>query len=76
MPSEQTAERARKIIADILSIDVSSLSDSSDITSFESWDSMAQVRIIAELEDALECSIPIEKIKLLKKVEDFLNVIG
>ena len=75
MPGERAA-RARQIIADILGVEVSTLLDSSDITSFESWDSMAQVRIVAELEDALECSIPIEMIKLLKKIEDFLNIIG
>ena len=69
-------ERVREIIADILGIDAGELVLSTDITSIESWDSMAQVRIIAELEDYFTCSIPIESIKLLRKVEDFVNMVS
>jgi len=69
-------ERVREIIADILGIDTGGLAVSTDIRSIESWDSMVQVRIIAELEDVFSCSIPIERIKSLKKVEDFVNIIS
>jgi acyl carrier protein len=67
--------KVRHIIADILNLNPDELRSDSDITSFVNWDSLAQVRIIAELEYMFECSIPIEKVPLLKTVGDFVNVI-
>ena len=69
-------DQVRKIIAGILVIDVAGLTLATNITAIESWDSMAQVRIVAELEDAFSCSIPIERINSLRKVGDFVSVIS
>jgi acyl carrier protein len=64
-------EKITAIIAEILETDVNELAPETIITILENWDSLAQVRIIAELESAFDCSIPIEKIRDLKTVNDF-----
>jgi acyl carrier protein len=69
-------ERARGIIAEILGVDIGLLAVSDDITSMDAWNSLAQVRIIAELEYAFDRSIPIEKIGSLKKLGDFVDALS
>jgi acyl carrier protein len=69
-------EKIAAIIAEILETDVGKLTSDTNITALENWDSLAQVRIIAELESAFDCSIPIEKVKVLKTVKCFTEAFG
>jgi acyl carrier protein len=69
-------EKIAAIIAEILETDVGELTSETNISALENWDSLAQVRIIAELESAFDCSIPIEKVKDLKTVKSFAEAVG
>lgn len=66
----------RQIIAEALDVSPERLAADTDISTLESWDSLRQVLIIAEIEDQLHASVPIEKVATLRRVQDFVDVIS
>lgn len=69
-------EKVCGIIAGILGVDPATLSPQADIRTVAAWDSLAQIRIIAELESVFDCFIPIESAPALHRVSDFVGVIS
>jgi acyl carrier protein len=69
-------DKVRGIIAGILGVDPETLPLQADIRTVATWDSMAQIRIIAELESVFDCFIPIESVPALRRVSDFVGVIS
>ena len=49
-------------VADVLNVDVKSISMDSKYGDVENWDSVMMLNLIMELEEEYGCSIPIEKI--------------
>jgi acyl carrier protein len=73
---DDRGDAVREIIAGILEVGAEEMTASVAINEFESWDSMAQIRIIAELEGVFGCFIPIEKALTLTKIEDFIDAVS
>jgi acyl carrier protein len=64
---------AIKLIAEILSLDISKVKPESAFIDFEGWDSLAHLQIIGEFEDRFHVEIPIEKIKDITCIKDLLE---
>jgi acyl carrier protein len=69
-------DKVRGIIAGILGMNPETLSLQADIRTAAAWDSLAQIRIIAELESVFDCFIPIESVPTLNSISDFIRVIS
>ena len=69
-------DKVHGIIVSILGVDSETLSPQADIRTVATWDSLAQIRIIAELESVFDCFIPIEIAPSLRSVSDFVGVIS
>jgi acyl carrier protein len=61
-----------KVIATALGVDASTLKLDTTSDDVESWDSVAQVNIVSEIEAEFGVSIPIERITEIRKIRDFL----
>lgn len=64
-----------QVIADILEVDVANITKEMCMENVEEWDSIAHIRIIAELEEVLGMQIPFEKVLEIKRVGDFFEFI-
>lgn len=69
-------EKVIEIIADIINEDKSKIKLNSSAGDFESWDSLAQVMIIEEIEEKLKVRLPIEKVILLETVEELVEAVN
>ncbi|SHJ67027.1 acyl carrier protein [Paramaledivibacter caminithermalis] len=69
-------DKLLEIFSDILEIDIHE--DDLELTKeeIEEWDSLAQIQIIAEIEEQFGVSIPFEEIETINKLGDFLKYIG
>lgn len=65
-------ETILEIIAEMLQVDASSIDTDTDIRTIQTWDSLIQIQIIAEIEDQCNVSIPIESALTLYSIHDFL----
>lgn len=68
-------EKLLQTCAEVFCIDQEKLSIDTSQEDLEEWDSLAQVQLIAEIEEAFHCRIPFEKISRIKKISDFLDYI-
>jgi acyl carrier protein len=68
-------EDAINLISNILDMDKELINSETEIKDVPEWDSLAQLHIIGELEDAFKITIPIEDMIHIKKVDDLLKYI-
>ncbi len=59
------------VIADVLNIDPGSLTPDSCREDFATWDSLAHLQIIAEVEGKLGVKIPFEAVSQIRTARDF-----
>lgn len=67
------AEQIIKIVAEILEMDETELSLESKQEDIEEWDSLAHIRIIAEVEEQLGKSIPIDQVVEITTIEELVQ---
>lgn len=74
--SESNKKKFLEIVADILEIDTQSLNLRTKKDQLAGWDSLAQIKIIAEIEEQFKTTIPIEEIPKIITLKDFLAYIN
>lgn len=68
-------EKLYEIIAEVLEIEKDRVTADLMMEDTEEWDSIAHIRIVAEIEESLVAEIPFDKIADIKSVQDFLDII-
>ncbi len=56
-------------------LDVESLDNTCSQVTCEEWDSMAQLNIVAELEDAFDVNLEPEEISSMKSFDDIIRIL-
>jgi len=72
---ENNTQKLLGICSEILEIEVTELSLETSRLVMEEWDSLAHIRLIAEMEEIFNCEIPIDSITEIEKISDFLQYI-
>lgn len=65
-------EKLRKIIAEILEVNVDDIEEDSAIGDFANWDSLNHLKIIASIEQEFEIQFPVD---VLMDIEDFSDIV-
>ncbi|AEV70518.1 acyl carrier protein [Acetivibrio clariflavus] len=68
-------EKLLDIVAEVLNVDKSQISLNTSRDEIAAWDSLNHVRLIAELEEQLNITIPFEAVSGIKKVSDILEFV-
>ena len=63
------------LIAGVLSVSPEDLNEKSGCGTVEQWDSLMQIRIVMEIEEAYGISIPIDELKNIKTIKNFYHYI-
>lgn len=66
-------EKVIEILKDIFELD--EVDNTCSQTTCEAWDSMGQLNLVAELEDAFDVSLEPEEIGKLKSFDDIINLL-
>ena len=75
MSKEEILEKIQPIFASILNLEAQSFNENVSMDNTEKWDSLANIRIILEVEAAFDIKFStanIEKIKSVKDILDFM----
>jgi acyl carrier protein len=64
-----------KIVAEILEMDEKRISLETTQQEIEEWDSLAHIRMIAEIEEQLGVLVPIEKVAEIYTVKDLIQAV-
>lgn len=75
MGSMEIADKLYELIAQILDIQKETLDIDALIEDIPNWDSLAHIRIIAEIEEQFKVEIPLEKALEIKTISDLLGYI-
>jgi len=69
-------EKVKKIVADILEVELESVTEDASILDDLGADSIAVMEIVMELEEELDVEVPTEDILELKTVDDIIEYIS
>jgi acyl carrier protein len=73
---EAVREKARQVLAGALEIDVSQVPDDASIETLEAWDSLAHLRLVQGLEEAVGGQLSAENIISLEALDDVAAILG
>ena len=76
MNREEIMSRATSIFRDVFDDDNIVLEDSTTAEDIEDWDSLSNITLICELEEAFNCKFNINDIKNMNNVGDILDLIA
>lgn len=62
------AERVKKVMAAVLSVDVEAIGDDSSVDDIKAWDSLRHINLIIALEQEFGITLPDEEVALLTSV--------
>ena len=62
-------------VSDITKVSKDKLSPETGRGDLEAWDSLTHLRLVSEIEEAFDISIPFEDISQIKKIADFMKYI-
>lgn len=65
-----------KFLSEILNVDASVLTKNTKYQGIPEWDSLMQIRIVAEIEEKYNVDIPIDSIDSLLSINDFYEFIN
>lgn len=68
-------ERIKAVIADVLAIEASSIDEQSSMDTIEAWDSLAQIDLVAALEEEFALGFEVEEIETMTSFADILDVL-
>ena len=69
-------EKFIEFLSEILNVDASILTKNTKYQSIPEWDSLMQIRIVAEIEERYNVDIPIDMIDSLLSINDFYEFIN
>lgn len=69
-------EKMLQLMEQVLGVPQGTLQPDTEIVDVPTWDSLASVMLLSELEEELGVSIPIEEAAEFTKVSDFLDYAG
>jgi acyl carrier protein len=76
MSGKANHERARQLLAGALEIDVAQVPDDASIETLEAWDSLAHLRLVQGLEEAVGGQLSAENIISLESLGDVEAILG
>lgn len=68
-------DKLLQVFADVLDIEINENHLQLTKNEIEEWDSLAQIQIVAEIEEEFGVTIPFEDIETINKLGDFLKYI-
>jgi acyl carrier protein len=69
-------DEIKAIMADVLDIDVSSISESTTMEDIESWDSLAHVKLVTALESGLDVMLDVSEIETMTSFRAIVDVLS
>jgi len=69
-------ERVRAIMADIFMMDASSIGDDASMNTIERWDSLAQIDLIAALEEEFGVRFEVEEFELMTSFGEVITTLS
>ncbi len=69
-------ERVRAIMADILMIDAAQIKDDASIETIEKWDSLAQIDLIAALEEEFGVTFEVEEFQIMTNFGEIIETLA
>ena len=69
-----TADRARKILAEALEVDEAQLPADASVVTMREWDSLAHLRLIEAMERELSGELPPDMVVSIGSLEDVMRV--
>jgi len=69
-------ERVKAIMADLFLIEESSIDDRTSMETVERWDSLAQIELIAALEEELDITFEVEEFEIMTSFADVMDVLS
>lgn len=71
----EVLDKIKDIIAEVCEVDKSKVTENSSIGDFDSWDSMAQLAILNNVEEAFNISFDPEELMDLEDVSDIAKAV-
>ena len=68
-------ERVKAIMADVLMVDASLIADNTSMENLHQWDSLAQMDIIAALEEEFGVTFEIEEFQVMTSFPDIIETL-
>jgi acyl carrier protein len=68
-------ERVKAIMADVLMIDASLIADNTSMENLQQWDSLAQMDIIAAIEEEFGVTFEIEEFQIMTSFPDIIETL-
>jgi acyl carrier protein len=68
-------ERVKAIMADILMLDVAQIGDNASMKTLEQWDSLAQMDIIAALEEEFAVTFEVEEFQTMTNFAEIIETL-
>ena len=68
-------ERVKAIMADVLMVDASLIADNTSMENLQQWDSLAQMDIIAALEEEFGVTFEIEEFQVMTSFPDIIETL-
>ena len=72
----ELAGQVKAIMADIFTVDASSLNGQSSMDNVESWDSLGQINLIAALEEEFDVIFDVEEFERMTCLADVLDALS
>ena len=69
-------DRVRAIMADVLMVDVSEIRDTTSMDNLEQWDSLAQIDLIAALEEEFGVTFEVEEFQLMTSFVEIIEALS
>lgn len=67
-------EAVKRVICSVLICELSEISESTDITKIDGYDSLNHIKIVLEIEDLLSINIPLSSVDSIKTIGDFIKI--
>jgi acyl carrier protein len=73
--NENMEDRVRKIIADVLGMDLSEVGPDFSHRDTDRWDSLKHMEIVTAVEQAFSVTLMVDEMTLMTSVKDIVNVL-
>jgi acyl carrier protein len=76
MEDPQVEDRVKAIMADIFMVEASSIGPSTSMHTLERWDSLAQINLIAALEEEFAVRFEVEEFELMTNFPEVIGILS
>lgn len=67
-------EAIKQVICSVLNCELSEVSESTDITKIDGYDSLNHIKIVLEIEELFSINIPMSSVDSIKTIGDIINI--